>query len=33
MIFQKVPAVDLVEVDELPASSRGAAGFGSTGTT
>jgi dUTP pyrophosphatase len=33
MVFQKVPAVDLVEVDELPASSRGAAGFGSTGTT
>lgn len=33
MVFQKVPAVDLVEVDELPASTRGAAGFGSTGTT
>jgi dUTP pyrophosphatase len=33
MVFQRVPAVDLVEVDELPASSRGEAGLGSTGTT
>ena len=33
MVFQRVPVVDLVEVDERPASSRGEAGFGSTGTT
>ena len=33
MVFQKVPAVDLIEVDELPPSSRGEAGFGSTGSS
>jgi len=33
MVFQKVPAVDLVEVDELPPSARGEAGFGSTGSS
>ncbi len=31
LVIQKVPAVHLVEVDELDASERGAAGFGSTG--
>ena len=31
LVIQEVPAVHLVEVDELDASERGAAGFGSTG--
>jgi dUTP pyrophosphatase len=31
LIVQTVAAVELVEVDELPASERGAGGFGSTG--
>lgn len=31
LVFQRVEMVDLVEVDELPASERGAGGFGSTG--
>ena len=31
LVFQRVEVVDLVEVDELPASDRGAGGFGSTG--
>ncbi len=31
LVIQKVPVVHLVEVDELDASERGAAGFGSTG--
>jgi dUTP pyrophosphatase len=32
LVFQRVAAVELVEVAELPASERGAGGFGSTGT-
>jgi len=31
MVIQKVPAVGLVEVDRLPSTERGAAGFGSSG--
>jgi dUTP diphosphatase len=31
LVFQRVEQVDLVEVAELPASGRGAGGFGSTG--
>lgn len=31
LVFQRVEVVDLVEVDELPASARGDGGFGSTG--
>jgi dUTP pyrophosphatase len=31
MVFQKVPAVELVESEELSATPRGEAGFGSTG--
>ncbi len=31
LVFQRVEHVDLVEVDELPASERGQGGFGSTG--
>ena len=31
LVVVPVPEVDLVEVDELPASERGAAGFGSSG--
>jgi len=31
LIVQSVATVELVEVDELPASERGAGGFGSTG--
>ena len=31
LVVQPVPAVDLVEVDELAASERGAGGFGSSG--
>ncbi len=31
LVIQEVPVVHLVEVDELDASERGAAGFGSTG--
>lgn len=31
LVFQAVPRVELVEVEELPASERGAGGFGSTG--
>lgn len=31
LVFQRVETVELVEVDELPASERGAGGFGSTG--
>ena len=31
LIVQRVEAAELVEVDELPASERGAGGFGSTG--
>jgi dUTP pyrophosphatase len=31
LIVQTVASVELVEVDELPASERGAGGFGSTG--
>lgn len=31
LVFQRVEQVDLVEVAELPASDRGAGGFGSTG--
>lgn len=31
LVIQEVPVVHLVEVDELEASERGAAGFGSTG--
>ena len=33
MVFQKVPAVEMVEVSDLPGTPRGAAGFGSTGRT
>jgi dUTP pyrophosphatase len=32
MVFQRVEVVELLEVDELPGSERGAAGFGSTGS-
>jgi len=32
LVVQAVAAVELVEVDELPTSERGAGGFGSTGT-
>lgn len=32
LVVLAVPAVELVEVEELPPSVRGAAGFGSTGT-
>jgi len=31
LVFQRVEAVELVEVDELPGSERGEGGFGSTG--
>ena len=31
LIIQRVESAELVEVDELPASERGAGGFGSTG--
>ena len=31
LVVLPVPEIDLVEVDELPASERGAAGFGSSG--
>lgn len=31
LVFQRVETVELVEVDELPGSERGAGGFGSTG--
>jgi len=31
MVFQRIPAVELVESDDLPATPRGEAGFGSTG--
>ena len=31
LVFQRVEAVELVEVDELPVSARGEGGFGSTG--
>jgi dUTP pyrophosphatase len=31
LVFQRVEAVELVEVEELPGSERGAGGFGSTG--
>jgi dUTP pyrophosphatase len=31
LVFQRVEQVDLVEVSDLPASERGAGGFGSTG--
>jgi len=31
LVVQRVERVDLVEVEELPASARGAGGFGSTG--
>nr|PZM99538.1 MAG: dUTP diphosphatase [Pseudomonadota bacterium] len=31
LVFQQVPRVTLVEVEELPPSERGAGGFGSTG--
>jgi dUTP pyrophosphatase len=31
MVFQRVETVELLEVDELPGSERGAGGFGSTG--
>lgn len=32
MVFQRVEAVDMVEVEELPDSVRGEQGFGSSGT-
>jgi dUTP diphosphatase len=32
LVIVPVPDVELVEVDELPASTRGAAGFGSSGS-
>lgn len=32
LVFQRVEAVDLEEVPELPPTSRGAGGFGSTGS-
>jgi dUTPase len=32
MIIAEVPPVELVEVDELDATSRGAGGFGHTGS-
>jgi dUTP pyrophosphatase len=32
LVFQRVAAVELVEVADLPESERGAGGFGSTGT-
>ena len=31
LVVQRVPAVELVEVDELDATERGESGFGSTG--
>lgn len=31
LVFQRVEAVELLEVDELPVSARGEGGFGSTG--
>ena len=31
LVVQRVPAVELVEVDELDATERGEGGFGSTG--
>jgi dUTP pyrophosphatase len=31
LVFQRVETVELVEVDDLPASERGTGGFGSTG--
>jgi dUTP pyrophosphatase len=31
LVFQRVEAVELVEVEELPGSERGGGGFGSTG--
>ena len=31
LVFQRVEAVELVEVDDLPVSARGEGGFGSTG--
>lgn len=31
LVFQQVPAIRLVETDELPESARGAGGFGHTG--
>jgi dUTP diphosphatase len=31
LVIQRVEPVELIEVDELPASDRGAGGFGSTG--
>lgn len=31
LVFQRVPEIDLVEVDELPGTARGTGGFGSTG--
>ena len=33
MVIQKLPEVELVQVDELARSERGAGGFGSTGTS
>lgn len=33
MVIQKLPEVELVQVDELARSDRGAGGFGSTGTS
>jgi dUTP pyrophosphatase len=32
MVIQRLPDVELVAVDELPATARGAGGFGHTGT-
>ena len=32
LVIQEVPAAELVEVEALPASARGGAGFGSSGT-
>ena len=32
MVFHRVPPLDLVEVDDLPSSSRGEGGFGSSGS-
>jgi dUTPase len=32
MVIQRLPDVVLVAVDELPGTSRGAGGFGHTGT-
>ncbi len=33
LVFQRVEQVEIVEVTELPASERGAGGFGSTGVS